>query len=124
MSQLQLICQTCRRPIEEGHLGIDTQAVATYQAAAAAWEAAHGDAGTLDDLLTHPEGPEWTAHCAACEPNTCGYCIQAGELTTYKGLVKWTAHLMGKTWFAATDWDHMLESLVHGTDTRIREVSR
>lgn len=122
MRQLTLICQTCGKPIDEGHLGIDTQPVTAYEAAAVAWEAEHGDAGPLAELLTHPEEPQWAAHCEACEPDTCGYCIQAGELATYKGLIKWTAHLMGKSWFAHTDWDDMLEKLTHGTDRRIREV--
>ncbi|MFD1546945.1 hypothetical protein [Nonomuraea guangzhouensis] len=105
-------------------MGIDTQVIAEYQAAMAGRKAIESAGEFVEDLLAGPVEPAWTAHCNACESNTCGYTIESGDLRTYKDLVKWTAHLMGKTWFAATGWDHMLESLIQGTDTRIREVSR
>lgn len=123
MSRLQVLCQVCWQPIERGHLGIDTQKVAAFQAA----EAARGKVETADDLLetlkAGPEVPQWMTHCGRCEPNTCGYCIEVSQLRTYKDLVRWTAHLMGKTWFAVTDWDHMLDGIARGQDRRFREVA-
>lgn len=126
MSRLQLVCQVCWQPIEFGHLGIDTAAVAKYQAAEAARKAQPaGD--EPDDALSALEPLTWVTHCEGCEDglsNTCGYCIQVSQLRTYKDLVRWTGHLMGKTWFAATDWNHMLEKIAEGRDRRFREVSR
>lgn len=123
MSRLQLVCQACWQPIEHGHLGIDTQVIAAYQAA----EAARGKVESADDLLDSvtagPAAPQWVTHCETCEPNTCGYCIEADQLRTYKDLVRWTGHLMGKTWFASSDWNHMLEQITAGQDRRFREVA-
>lgn len=121
MSQLTLICQTCGKPA--GHLGVDVGAVVVYRQAVNEWMAANpGGVGTMDSLMDHPEQVPWTAHCDACEPNTCGYCIQGDELRTYKDLVRWTGHLMGKSWLDATDWDELLEKVAAGTDKRLCEV--
>lgn len=123
MSQLQLVCQLCWRPIEHGHLGIDTQALHTYRDAVEEWKAANpGDAGTMGSLLDHPEQVPWVTHCDRCEPNTCGYCIQVDELRTYQDLVRWTAHLMEKSWLASTDWSELLEKVAAGTDKRLRRA--
>ncbi len=124
MSRLQLICQICWRPIEQGHLGIDTAVIADYQAAEAARTASPAEGESLEALLADPEPPTWVTHCEGCEPNTCGYCIQVSQLRTYKDLLRWTGHLMGKTWFAASDWNHMLEEVAEGRDRRFREVNR
>lgn len=127
MSRLQLVCQVCWQPIEFGHLGIDTAAVAAYQAAEAARKARPAGDEPDDALSTTLEPLTWVTHCEGCEdrlPNTCGYCIQVSQLRTYKDLVRWTGHLMGKTWFAATDWNHMLEEVAEGRDRRFREVAR
>lgn len=124
MQELTVVCQTCGKIVEQGHLGVDVGAVAAYRQAVNEWNALNpGGAGTLGSLMEHPEQVAWTAHCEACEPNTCGYCIQADQLRTYKDLARWSAHLMGKTWLDATDWDELLEQVVAGKDKRVREVA-
>ena len=123
MSQLIFICQACGTPIENlhGHLGIDVTALAEYRAAAREWDAANPDgSGTMASLLDHPAQVTWTTHHEACEPNTCGYCIQVDQIRDLKSLIKWTAHLMGKAWLADSDWDHLLEKIADGTDSRVR----
>lgn len=122
MPKLVLICQSCRSPITIGHLGVDIGALAGYRAAVEQWEADNPGAGPMGALLDLPEQVAWQAHCEKCDPHACGYSIQSAELATYKGLLKWTAHLMGKAWLADTDWDELLEQVVDGTDERLREV--
>lgn len=123
MPSLIAVCQVCSTRIERGHLGIDTTALNAYREAVEEWKAANpGDAGTMASLLEHPEQVPWVTHCERCEPNTCGYCIQVDELETYQDLIRWTSHLMGKSWLADTDWDELLEKVAAGTDTRLREA--
>lgn len=125
MSELIVVCQTCGQKIEAGHLGIDTAALAAYRAAMEEWETNHPDGADLMDLVIGgPELVRWVTHCEECEPNTCGYCIEVAQLRTYKDLIKWTAHLMEKTWLADTDWRILLQDVAAGQDQRVREVAK
>lgn len=123
MQELIAVCQICATRIKVGHLGIDTAALHTYRDAVEAWKAANpGDAGTMGSLMDYPEQVSWVTHCERCEPNTCGYCIQVAELRTYQDLIKWTSHLMDKSWLASTDWSQLLEQVAAGTDPRLRKA--
>lgn len=124
MSRIQLICQMCWRQVEQGHLGVDTVALTTYREALKEWQDNHPDGADLMDLVMGgPELVKWAIHCEECESNACGYCIASGQLRTYKDLVRWTAHLMEKSWLADTDWRFLLQDVAAGKDRRIREVA-
>lgn len=122
MSELIAICAACNHPVGagRGHLGIDMQALRTYREAAEQWNADHPEASTMAALLHHPELVSWVVHHETCEPNTCGYCIPVAEISTFKGLIKWTGHLMEKAWLTDTDWNSLLTDAADGTDKRLR----
>lgn len=122
MSELAAMCGECKTPIGagEGHLGIDVLALAAYRAAAAEWQAANpSGVGTMGSLLDHPEQVPWKLHHFRCEASPCGYGISVEEITSFKSLVKWTAHLMGKGWLGETDWDELLEQVAEGAGDRL-----
>ncbi|WP_328449898.1 hypothetical protein OG780_19415 [Streptomyces sp. NBC_00386] len=132
MPDLQLICDTCKKPIEgaSGYLWVDNDKVNTALADAAKWNRKHtipegeplagGQLFSGADLFDYPEAIQWQAHHHACDPNqdANAYSIQANRIDTWAELLDWTAHLMEKDWLNHTDWDELLRG-VHGGTARL-----
>ena len=105
MTDLTLVCETCRFPI-------------------------HGDAGciyaTFADMRRSSDTIRWRtshyAHFTEGERDT--YEISSERISTWRELIWWTAHLMEKNWFPRSDWDDLLREL-GGDETprRIREAA-
>ncbi|MFE1928460.1 hypothetical protein ACFW91_38665 [Streptomyces asoensis] len=122
---LDLICDGCRKPIddEDGYLWIDNQAVNRAQIAAQEWEASHPD-GLISDFADYPEEVRWQTHHATCAPGTGGYDIPAEKIRSWEQLLDWTAHLMEKTWLGHSDWDDVLRGVHHGQTRVILRLPR
>lgn len=93
MSEVTWTCHVCRRPIERasGHVAID------------------------------PDGPRrhWRAYHFTCDPQpeSDDYSIPVERISTLRGVLGWTAHLMGKRWIAETDWADVLRELAGRRET-------
>jgi len=109
MSDLTLICETCRFPI-------------------------HGDTGCIyvifpDINAARRGGGEihWRtshyAHFAEGERDT--YEISSERISSWRQLAWWTAHLMEKNWLSLSDWDDLLRELSgEGSPKRIRVAAK
>lgn len=110
-------CEMCGEPIAdgEGYVELPSSETQRYANEKREWEERHGgsphgrllDMGALFDL---PDEPHWWAVHRACdpEPSGGGYWFDIERIRTYADVLGWTAHLMGKCWFADTDWDQLL----------------
>lgn len=137
MSDLQLICDACKKPVEgaSGYLWIDNDKITAVLKAVAEWNRKHtipegqpfagGQMFSGGDLFDYPEAVQWHAHHHACDPNqdANAYSIQANRIDTWAELLDWTAHLMEKDWLGHTDWDDLLRGVHHGTH-RLAVVTR
>lgn len=124
MSELTLICGRCSKPVATGtgFLGVSLGEVRQYQAAVREWRKRNpGDCHDIHDLMAMPEEIVWRSRHYACAPGADddAYEIAAERIQTWQRLTWWSAHLMGKNWIYATDWDELLEEVASGTSTRI-----
>lgn len=55
---------------------------------------------------------KWVASHNKCSGDDDHYYIPLSEFTCVDDLLTWTAHLMGKSWFADSDWDKYLRAAV------------
>lgn len=117
-------CSECGAPIadSEGYITVSVKAADERHAAAAVERAdisvtgptdADGSmrATTLADLLAVPhEVPWWALHdnCGP-DPDDLEYWIAIERVRTVLALVRWTAHLYDKRWFADTTWMDILQ---------------
>ena len=101
-NELVLFCGRCRAPIDgdTGFVGVRHGAIARAQAE----KRNHG---------TEPEEVLWETLHNSCDPDPSDDCYQinAERIATYPALAWWTAHLMGKSWLALTDWDEVLREV-------------
>lgn len=117
MSDLTLICETCRFPItgDTGSIYVQFAEVNAKQQADLEWRETHpaGEAIDIVELLTMPGEIHWrTGHdaCRADRDEGC-YEIDSDQIATWPALARWTAHLMDKNWFALSDWDDLLREV-------------
>ena len=92
MSDLTLICETCRFPING-----DTGCIYT----------------TFAEMRTSSDEIRWhTSHYAHfTEGVRDTYEISSERITTWRQFIWWTAHLMEKNWFPLSDWDDLLHEV-------------
>lgn len=126
--ELDYICDTCLRPVADGEgcLYLSFGDLADHRRAKREWEASRDESGRLDilGLLGLPSFAAWRIHHDVCRPaGVDGYDITVEEIRTWRGLVKWTAHLMEKNWLVETDWRVLLGNAANGRDRRIVELA-
>lgn len=106
-------CGTCRRPIHRGGmLGVDlsrANEVRQHQIVTDARRLAGDGLVSLQDglleVLTAPPLARWEVACDDCpDSGRWGYAIELEVCRSLAALIRWTAHLYGKSWFRATDW--------------------
>lgn len=125
VTELAVICDACAKPISDGagYLHVSHHAIAEHEQAMARWREDNQPGGymCITDLLAIPKPARWRAHHRRCdpEPDSSDYWIDVARLRTWRALLEWTAHLMGKRWLPATDWQRLIESAVYGNG-RIR----
>lgn len=107
------VCKECKRPVADGdgYLHVSEVGLAEHRAGVKRWEAEHpGTIHTLGELMDLPDDVPWQVHHHACDPNpeTGDYWFSVNEVRTHAGLLRWTAHLMGKRWLDATNWSAVI----------------
>jgi hypothetical protein len=130
-ADLILICRQCRFPIEgdAGYLRVTYADINKHQQQEQEYRARHpeGSAVSLEDFLLYPDPVHWLACHDPCEPEpgVDAYQIDAARFRTWRDVCGWTAHLMEKNWFAATDWDNLLRELAGETEaTTVKVLAR
>ncbi len=72
---------------------------------------------SLIELLASPDSRvRWRVTHESCEPDA-GYRIEVERIRTWPAYLHWTAHLMGKGWFADTNWDDLILDTLDPTST-------
>lgn len=130
-ADLALICHKCQFPVngDSGYLRVLYADIHKHRDQERAYRQLHpeGEAVSIEDFLLGPEDIHWRAYHAACDPEIdqpC-YAIDAERIQTWAQLCHWTAHLMEKTWFPATDWDCLLEQAAGDAEpTTLRVLAR
>lgn len=102
-------CATCRQPARAGLIHIDLRAVTQRQGEMKDWEERRSSGARaieLGELFSMPPIVHWQISCDACHRGCSGSCYEIGlkQCQSVYALIKWTAHLYGKSWFSATDW--------------------
>ncbi|WP_157437790.1 hypothetical protein [Actinoplanes subtropicus] len=119
------VCDLCARTVapSDGHLWVDDRDLAQVQRLTAAWEAEHPDAEPIQvsNLVTRPQPARWHVTHTTCDavPRSSGYSIELTRIQTFRDLVGWTAHLMGKNWLQHTDWDDLIANALGAGDGRL-----
>lgn len=110
-----VLCEECGEPVRgDGYVWIDNDLVKEHEDAVRAWHARLDTQGSLvngaDFILDHPKPVRWRAHHRSCDPvpDANAYTIEVAQLATYRDLVSWSAHLIGKGWLEATNWARVL----------------
>lgn len=113
MADIEWKCVVCGFAIADGDgwLQADMSEVMDYEDAVVAWGAKYPDTGhTMAELSEHPDRVPWRALHSVCDPRGGEpYTIGVEDVRTPWGLVKWSAHLLEKTWLPSTNWDDVLQ---------------
>ncbi|GAB2891361.1 hypothetical protein [Streptomyces mayteni] len=128
---LELICDECGKPIDDGtgFLWVDHSEVNQTERAIRERESARtgpdgGQAFDINAFMEMPASVRWQSHHHVCnpKPDASSYGIAAEKIRTWRQLLEWTSHLMGKVWLSRTDWEHVLLGVHNGT-TRLIAVT-
>ncbi len=123
--KLVILCDGCLRPIEDGDgfLHVDHAEINRYRNQRPDEDQ---PAFTLSEFLARYDPAHWQAHHTECDKGSgsVDYDIAVEKVRTWPGLVATTAHMMGKTWLTATDWDHLLEEAASGSGRRITRPAK
>lgn len=111
-TQIQWTCRECGFPVADGrgYVHIDHQAVSAVAQLRDEREARSDDSRpqTLGEFLADwiPDAT-WDVHHDECDPEhgVGSYIIEVERARSHAQLLHWTAHLMGKNWLSATNWD-------------------
>lgn len=114
MSRLTWTCEVCQFPIadQEGRLAVDLDAVTEVEEAIRVWKQRHPDSVTIDELMTYPDPVAWTGGHYKCKADIYAndYGFDVDQINTHAALLARTAHLLGKRWLGATDWDEVIRT--------------
>ena len=114
MELIDWTCDTCHAPTGgSGAISI------TYDDIHRADAVRRADSGSADftrltvaDALARPQLGLWKVECDSCAGECLGaYWIDLRTAQSDADLAEWTRHLSSKTWFAATNWDALVESV-------------
>lgn len=126
--ELDYLCDVCGRPIEDGKGSLYVRDVdlRVRRTDDQEWRRVHGDGPvTITELFSHPRGALWLIHHDRCRPDESdGYHIAVEQVRTWRDLLRWTAHLMDKTWLPDTNWGAVIGAAAEGRDCRISPVAQ
>lgn len=127
--ELDFICDTCGRPVEdgEGALYVLHGEIVERRSAMADWESMRPPNGLTDlpTLLMMPAPAPWRIQHDACGAVAVdGYDIGVEKVRTWRALLGWTAQLMGKTWLPSTNWASVIGDAAEGRTARIAGHAR
>lgn len=86
-------CDRCDFPVSDGILFVPEAEVIAAE-----------ESGNVMDW----EPARWRAVHLECEPDPNGYAVAVHEVSTYAQMLWWTAHLSGKNWLSATNWNELI----------------
>jgi hypothetical protein len=120
---MQLLCMRCKKSVgvtpDDGVVHVRYVDMQDYRDAMQIWkEKAGQEIPGLGVMYSGPELTEmptpagWRVHCTECSPDDCAGCywfdaIRAG---TPARLLRWTAHLMEKSWLTDTNWGEFIRA--------------
>lgn len=110
-AELTWSCAVCSTPVADG-AGFLTVDMPSVQEVDQAWDdfrEKHPGGYDLTELIDMPDQVRWRAVHEACEEEGSSYSIEIAKVRTHAGLLKWTAHLMGKRWLSSTDWAEVID---------------
>jgi hypothetical protein len=118
-SRIVWTCSVCKEPIgdEKGYVVADVLAALDVLDDEQKWHEDHqAPAGELQvvtykELSTYPPHVSWQILHSKCDPRPAydgDYAIDVARARSAWDLLWWTAHLMGKNWVPATNWDDVL----------------
>jgi hypothetical protein len=117
-SRIEWTCAVCKEPIanRQGYIVADVLAALDVLDAEQKWHEDHRPpAGELQvltcrELSTYPPHVSWQVLHRKCDPRPDygDYAIEVERARSAWDLIWWTAHLMGKNWVPATNWDDVL----------------
>lgn len=117
MTDLTLICETCRRPVtgDTGSIYVRLREITDARQARREWGEAHpdGTAADIAEIIALPDDVHWRTahdHCRSDHDEGC-YEIDAPQISRWPHVARWTAHLMAKNWLSLTDWDELLREM-------------
>jgi hypothetical protein len=113
MTMIVWRCDRCKWPIRNGQgwLTISYGDMRKYRRARKRWKEKNPGPfieGTA--LMRMPGCARWCAWHKRCDrtmDHSC-YTVRIEEVRTERQLLEWTAQLIGKTWFADTDWEQVI----------------
>lgn len=77
----------------------------------------------LESLIHAPRLLRWHVSCEVCFVGVeASYDISLEQCRSLAALIKWTAHLHGKSWFLATDWIHFIHEIAQLTGSPLEPV--
>jgi len=113
-------CSVCDKPVadDDGYVTMDMAEIPRVEDERKVWGEANPEGVTAAKLDTYPKSAPWRVFHLDCdpEPDREAYSIDVGRIRSSWAAMAWTAHLMRKTWLAATDWDVLIERVAatHG----------
>ena len=111
--EINWTCYVVGQPVEDkaGYVAVDVYEAVRVERERAEWDEARPGVDIGEMMRSYPGPARWQALHGACDPldERGPYAIDVHRTRTPWMLLSWTAHLMGKTWLAATDWDEIIE---------------
>ncbi|MCW2898787.1 MAG: hypothetical protein JWO67_1052 [Streptosporangiaceae bacterium] len=124
--ELDYVCDVCGRLVadNEGSLYVRDVDLQARRVDAGEWQCIHGGGPvSLAELFSHPAVAVWMIGHDRCRPpESEGYHIAVEQVRTWRDLLRWTAHLMPKTWLPDTNWGSVIGAAAEGRDRRIVAV--
>lgn len=111
--EFDLNCQVCDKVVgpSGAYLYVRTHDAQEAEEAIEEWHRQHpGPAYRMTEFFDFPSRAPWRVVHDQCEPEpeAAIYDIDIAQFQTYRDVLKWTAHLMGKTWFRFTNWESVI----------------
>jgi hypothetical protein len=126
--ELDFVCDVCGRQVEDGDGSLYVRDVDLQVARAdqSEWQRVHGGGPvSIGQLMSFPPDALWLIHHDRCRPaESDGYDIAVEQVRTWRDLVRWTAHLMEKSWLPSTNWAALIGGAAEGRNHRIADVTR
>jgi len=112
-------CSVCDKPVADadGYIAVGMDEASRAEREREEWEDASPSGTAMLELLTYPTA-HWRVFHSGCDPkNERGpYRIDVDQIRSAWAVLACTAHLMGESWAAATDWREVIGELAadHG----------
>ena len=110
-------CEICGSAIAdgEGYVAMSFAELHANDRAVKSWEERNAGRGFMPvkDFISYPTAVRWHVLHAACDPDldASSYWFPIERMRTPADVIARSAHLLGKRWIQATDWDALLRDV-------------